>query len=105
MDEVPNIEGHLIIMGKSINNLFDLIRPLRARYLGSLKYIVILYPDVIPHAVWQRIAIFEGICGGILSCCLNMNKPVPVEFPVAALAPLAAAVAAAVLLCLWSWAA
>lgn len=61
VDEVPHIDGHLIIMGKSLNNLYDLIRPLRARYLGSLRYIVILFPDDIPHAVWQRISIFEDI--------------------------------------------
>lgn len=61
IDEIPNIENHLIIIGKSVNNLYDLIRPLRAKYLGSMKYIVILYPDDIPHAAWRRISMFEGI--------------------------------------------
>jgi hypothetical protein len=61
IEEIPNIENHLIIIGKSINNLYDLIRPLRARYLGQMKYIVILYPFDIPHAAWQRICMFEGI--------------------------------------------
>lgn len=60
-EEIPQISGHTIIIGKSLNSLYDLIRPLRAKYLGNLKYIVILYPDDIPHAVWQRISIFEGI--------------------------------------------
>jgi hypothetical protein len=61
IEEIPNIEQHLIIIGKSVNSLYDLIRPLRARYLGSMKYIVILYPDDIPHAAWRRISMFEGI--------------------------------------------
>lgn len=64
IEEVPILEklcNHIIIMGKSLNNLYDLIRPLRARQLGSLRYIVILYAQDIPHAVWQRISIFEGI--------------------------------------------
>lgn len=61
VDEVPHINNHLIIMGKDLSNLYDLIRPLRAKYLGSLKYIVILHPDDIPHAVWRRICYFEAI--------------------------------------------
>ena len=64
VEEIPHLEklcNHIIVMGKSLNNLYDLIRPLRARQLGSLRYIVILYFGDIPHAVWQRISIFEGI--------------------------------------------
>jgi hypothetical protein len=63
-EEYPSLEkmnNHIIIMGKSLNSLYDLIRPLRSRQLGSLRYIVILYAGDIPHAVWQRISIFEGI--------------------------------------------
>jgi hypothetical protein len=63
-EEVPTLEktaNHIIIMGKSLSSLYDLIRPLRSRHLGSLRYIVILYAGDIPHAVWQRISIFEGI--------------------------------------------
>jgi hypothetical protein len=59
--EIPNINNHIIIMGKGINNIFDLIRPLRAKYLGKIKHIVILYPHDIPHNIWQRIAIFDAI--------------------------------------------
>jgi hypothetical protein len=66
---VPHINNHLIVMGKDLNNLYDLIRPLRAKYLGSLKYIVILYPDDIPHAVWRRICYFDAILVGELPVC------------------------------------
>ena len=34
LEEVPHINNHLIIMGKGVSNLYDLIRPLRAKYLG-----------------------------------------------------------------------
>ncbi len=60
-EEVPHISNHLIVIGKSLSNLYDLIRPLRARYLGIMKYIVILYPGDIPHNVWQKISIFDAI--------------------------------------------
>lgn len=61
IDELPFINQHLIIIGKGLKNLYDLIRPLRAKYLGPLKYIVLLYPFDIPEDVWQRISIFEAI--------------------------------------------
>lgn len=41
--------------------MYDLIRPLRARNLGELKHIIIIYPMDFPLAVWQRISIFESI--------------------------------------------
>jgi len=50
-----------LLIGKSLSNLYDLIRPLRARNLGELKHIVIIYPSDFPVAVWQRISIFESI--------------------------------------------
>jgi hypothetical protein len=61
IDEVGHINNHLIITGKDITNLYDLIRPLRAKYLGSLKYIVILYPGDIPFDIWRRICYFDAI--------------------------------------------
>lgn len=57
----PFIDNHIIIIGKALSNLYDLIRPLRAKTLGALKHIVILYPGDFPLAVWQRIGIFESI--------------------------------------------
>lgn len=60
-DSKPFIDNHIIIIGKALSNLYDLIRPLRAKTLGTLKHIVILYPDEFPIAVWQRISIFESI--------------------------------------------
>lgn len=59
--EYPFLSDHLIIVGKSMSNLYDLIMPLRAKYLGKLTHIVILSPNNIPHNVWNRISIFEGI--------------------------------------------
>lgn len=46
---------------KSLNTLYDFIRPLRAKYLRKLSHIVILYPKTIPFHIWRRISIFEGI--------------------------------------------
>ena len=48
-------------MGKDLSNVYDLIRPLRARYLGPLRYIVILYPHDIPTSIWRRISCFQAI--------------------------------------------
>lgn len=61
LDEVPFINEHLIIIGKNMSTLFDLIRPLRAKHLGSLRYIVILSPEDLSEEVWTRIAHFEAI--------------------------------------------
>ena len=61
IEEVPHIHNHIIITGNGISNIFDLIKPLRAKELGPMRYIVILYPTELPHAVWQRISIFDGI--------------------------------------------
>jgi hypothetical protein len=61
MEEMPYVENHIIIIGKALSNLYDLIRPLRAKSLGILKPIVILYPTDFPIRVWQRIASFEAI--------------------------------------------
>jgi hypothetical protein len=60
LEEVPLIDQHLIIIGKGFRNLYDIIRPLRARHL-PMRYIVLIYPQKIPHDVWQRISIFDGI--------------------------------------------
>lgn len=61
LDEYPYMNGHMIVIAKGLSNLFDFIRPLRAKYLGRLKHIVLLYPYDIPQSVWRRISIFEGI--------------------------------------------
>jgi hypothetical protein len=61
MDHYPSISGHMIVIAKGLNSLYDLIRPLRAKYLGKLNHIVILYPHNIPLHIWRRISIFEGI--------------------------------------------
>lgn len=61
LTEHPEIENHLIIMGKGISNLYDLVRPLRYKKLGFLQPICILYPGELPHNIWRRISIFEEI--------------------------------------------
>ncbi len=61
LEELPSIRNHLIVIGKSLKNLFDLIKPLRAKYLGPLRHIVIVHPIDIPHDVWQRICTFDAI--------------------------------------------
>jgi hypothetical protein len=61
LEELPLIRNHLIVIGKSLKNLFDLIKPLRAKYLGPLRYIVIVHPVDIPDDVWQRICMFDAV--------------------------------------------
>ncbi len=61
LDEIPNVAQHIIIIGKGLGNIYDFIRPWRAKYLGRLRHIVILSPELINDAVWRRISIFEGI--------------------------------------------
>jgi hypothetical protein len=60
-DEIPDLSNHLIIIGKIALNWYDLIKPLRARCLGPLRPIVLLYPSTIASDIWHRIGIFEGI--------------------------------------------
>ena len=60
-EEYPLVHNHAIIVGKSLSSLYDLIKNLRAKYLETLRHIVILTPTEIPHAVWSRISIFQCI--------------------------------------------
>jgi hypothetical protein len=59
--EYPNITGHMIVIAKSISNLYDYIKPLRAKYLGKLRHIVLLHPFEISDHIWRRLSIFEGL--------------------------------------------
>ena len=61
LDEVPNVNQHIIIIGKGLNSLYDFIKPWRAKYLGRLRHIVILNPNGVSEATWRRVSIFEGI--------------------------------------------
>lgn len=61
MEELRFVDNHIIIIGKGLSNLYDLIRPLRSKHLGVLKHIVIVYPKDFPLSVWQRISLFESI--------------------------------------------
>lgn len=59
--EAPYINQHTLIVGKALGNIFDLVRPLRAAYLGYTRPIVILTPTPISKQIWSRISIFPGI--------------------------------------------
>ena len=59
--EAPYVNEHTLIVGKNLSNLFDLVRPLRAAYLGYIRPIVILTPNPISQAIWARISIFQGV--------------------------------------------
>ena len=61
VQSLPDVRDHLIIMGSGLNSLFDLIRPLRARYIGHVQHIVIINPEPIPSHVWKRISQFDGL--------------------------------------------
>ena len=60
-EELPFVDEHIIIIGKALSNLYDLIRPLRSKHLGKLKHIVIMCPVPVPQPVWQRICVFESV--------------------------------------------
>lgn len=59
--EIPSMRDHLIIICKVFTNLHDLIRPLRARYLGECPYIVILYPYDVTEDMWAPLSMFESV--------------------------------------------
>lgn len=61
LEELDQLNNHIIITGKGLGTLYDLIKPLKEKEFGPLRHIIILYPDVIPQSVWQRIAIFDGV--------------------------------------------
>lgn len=61
LSEYPNINGHMIVIAKSVNNLYDYLKPLRAKYLGKLQHIVLLHPFEISEHIWRRLSIFEGL--------------------------------------------
>jgi hypothetical protein len=60
-EEYPFIRDHMIVIAKGISNLYDFIRPLRAKYLGKLKHIVLLFPFDIPVNIWRKLSQFEGV--------------------------------------------
>jgi hypothetical protein len=61
IDWFPNLTNHIVIMGKNLSNVHDLIKPLRARYLGPIRPIVILHPYDIVDAVWNQISRFPDV--------------------------------------------
>jgi potassium large conductance calcium-activated channel subfamily M alpha protein 1 len=61
IEEIPSMHDHIILIGKDISNIYDFIKPLRAKYLGSCRSIVILYPQELPDVVWIKLSIFEAV--------------------------------------------
>lgn len=61
LEEFPLVRDHIVVTGKSLNNLIDFILPLRERKKGKLRHIVVLYKDDMPYHVWSQISIFDGI--------------------------------------------
>ena len=59
--EAPYVNQHTLIVGKKLSNLYDLILPLRACYLGFTRPVVILSPNPISKAIWSRISVFQGV--------------------------------------------
>lgn len=39
LDEYPYVNKHTIVVGKQNSNLYDLIKALRAKNLGNMRYI------------------------------------------------------------------
>lgn len=39
LEEMPFISNHIIIIGKALSNLYDLIRPLRAKSVGNNNFV------------------------------------------------------------------
>ena len=44
-----------------MSNLFELVRPLRAKYLGKLVPILILCPLELTHSHWEQLSMFEAV--------------------------------------------
>lgn len=42
LEEMPFISNHIIIIGKALSNLYDLIRPLRAKSVGINSFVEII---------------------------------------------------------------
>jgi hypothetical protein len=61
VDWFPNLISHIVIMSKDLSNVHDLIKPLRAKYLGPIRPIVILHPYEISDAVWNQISRFPEV--------------------------------------------
>jgi hypothetical protein len=59
--EKPDISNHIIVLTSELTNIYDLVKPLRAKSIETLKPIVILHQDDITASTWQRISIFPDI--------------------------------------------
>jgi hypothetical protein len=59
-DEFPSVKNHIIIITKSLENVCDLVRPLRAKYLGVLCPIVILCPLEMNSMIWGKLVKYDA---------------------------------------------
>ena len=59
-DELPELENLIVLTG-SVRCLYQFIRPLRSRNVGSVQPIVILHDTEIEFTYWNRVSRFEEI--------------------------------------------
>merc|ERR1711991_1148450 len=60
-EEFPHVKDHFLIIAKSVNGFAELVKPLRAKYLGRCYPIVILCPYEISDKEWSKINRFESV--------------------------------------------
>lgn len=59
-EELPQLENFIVLTG-SVRSLYQFIRPLRSRNVGSIQPIIILHDREIEFTYWNRISRFEEI--------------------------------------------
>ena len=60
-DEFPSVSNHFLIIAKTLDNVPELIKPLRAKYLRKCVPIVILCPYDIKSSVWANLSMMSAI--------------------------------------------
>lgn len=60
-EDFPSISSHFLIIAKSLEGVPELIKPLRAKYLGKCVPIIILCPYEMPSSVWAKICMMSSI--------------------------------------------
>lgn len=59
--EFPEVKDHIVIITKNLLNVIYLVRSLRARDHGELRYIVLLSPAAMPADLWRQLSAFQCI--------------------------------------------
>ena len=60
-EEFPSVSHHFLIVAKSLDSLPELIKPLRAKYLGKCVPIVILSPNEMKRSAWANLSMMSSI--------------------------------------------